>query len=203
MNTRSARIISVILHPLLLPAYILGLLFWFDPTHPILLPVALKLYITCTVLITTCLSPLLIILILYRLRIISSVYLPLRHERILPLIGLAIFYYLTFYLIKDIYLPRHFQIFILGSTLLAVLTMLVTMFFRISMHMVGWGAVTGLFLGIVLTSGSFALLMLIAAILVSGITGTARLKLDAHQPREIYSGWLMGVVVMCVTAMLL
>lgn len=33
-------------------------------------------------------------------------------------------------------------------------------------------------------------------IFISGITGTARLKLDAHTPSQVYTGFLLGASVM-------
>ncbi|TSA26638.1 MAG: hypothetical protein D4R67_07435 [Bacteroidetes bacterium] len=203
MDERIARILSFLFHPLLIPTYLLGILFWLDSTYSVLLPLQMKLLVAGTVLVTTFIFPLFILFLLFRMKIITSFYLPRREERIFPLIILAIFYYLTFYLMKDIYLPRYFQLFILGATLLTIITMLITLGYRISMHMTAWGGVAGLFLGMSLVSGGYSLLMLIAAILLAGLTGSARLKLKAHQPGEIYSGWLMGALVMCLTAMLL
>lgn len=203
MNDRIALLLSYLFHPLLMPFYILLILFGSDITFSVLLPLQIKLIIMGTVLVTTLLFPLLILYIMLRMKIISSVYLPLREERIFPLITVAIFYYLTFYLVKDIYLPQNFQLFILGATLLAAVTLVVTLFYRISLHMVALGAVTGLFLGMVMSSGGNTLFLLIAAILVSGLTGSSRLKLNTHKPSEVYSGWLMGAIVMCITSFLL
>ncbi|NQV03176.1 MAG: hypothetical protein HQ542_11045 [Bacteroidia bacterium] len=203
MDDRVARILSFLFHPLLIPTYILVILLGLDTTFSVLLPLQMKLLIIGTVLVTTFIFPLLIIFIMLRMKIITSFFLPQREERIFPLITIAIFYYLTFYLIKDVYLPRHFQLFILGATLLTVVTLLVTLFYRISMHMTAFGAVAGLFIGMAITSGGFALILLFGAILISGLTGSARLKLNAHQPTEVYSGWLMGAFVMCVASFLL
>jgi len=203
MDDRIARIFSFLFHPLLIPTYLLVILLGLDTTFSVLLPLRFELMLTGTVLITTFIFPLLIIFIMFRMKIISSVYLKQREERIFPLITLAIFYYVTFYLIKDVYLPRNFQLFILGATLVTIVTLVVTLFFRISMHMIALGAVTGLFFGMTISTGGYALFLLIGAILISGLTGTSRLKLNTHQPSEIYSGWLMGAIVMCITSFLL
>ncbi|MBL7137262.1 MAG: hypothetical protein ISS17_00620 [Bacteroidales bacterium] len=203
MDDRIARILSLLFHPLLIPTYILVILLGLDTTFSVLLPLQMKLLVIGTILVTTFIFPLFILLIMFRLKIITSIYLPKREDRIFPLIALSIFYYLTFYLIKDIYLPRYFQLFILGATLLTMVTLLVTLLYRISMHMTALGAVAGLFLGMAIASGGYALILLIGTIVISGLTGSARLKLNAHQPAEVYSGWLMGAVVMCITSFLL
>ncbi|MBE0648507.1 MAG: hypothetical protein IH596_12065 [Bacteroidales bacterium] len=203
MNNSAARIFSILFHPLLIPIYILAILLEFDPTFTVFLPLNMKLLITGTILVTTCIFPLFIIYIMYRMKMITSFYLPKREDRIFPLITIGIFYYLTFYLIKDLYMPRYFQIFILGATLLTVITVLVTLRFRISMHMIALGGVSGLFLGMSILSGGYSIFWLFGVIIISGMTGSARLKLNAHLPSEIYSGWLMGAVVMCLASFLL
>jgi hypothetical protein len=71
------------------------------------------------------------------------------------------------------------------------------------MHMTALGAVAGLFFGMTIQSGGYSLILLLGAILVAGLTASARLKLNAHQPAEVYSGWLMGAVIMCLTSFLL
>jgi len=203
MNNLVARILSYLFHPLFIPTYLFLILLGFDTTFSVLLPMKMKLLITGTIMATTIVFPMLLILLMLRMKVISSLFLPQREERIFPLVIIAIFYYLTFYLIKDLYFPRNFQLFILGATLLAIITLLVSFFYRISMHMTALGGISGLFLSMTLVTGGYYLAFLISAILVSGLTGSARLKLNAHQPAEIYSGWLMGAVVMCLTSFLL
>ncbi|MBN1199604.1 MAG: hypothetical protein JXA23_09650 [Bacteroidales bacterium] len=203
MNNFMARILSFLFHPLLIPTYLFLILLGFDPSFSVLLPLKMKWLVTGTILGTTVIFPLILILIMLRMKVITSLFLPRREERIFPLITIAIFYYVTFYLIRDLYFPRNFQLFILGATLLAVITLLVNLFYRISMHMTALGAITGLFLSMTLHSGGYSLVLFIGAVLISGLTGSARLKLNAHQPAEIYSGWLMGAAVMCVTSFLL
>lgn len=198
-----ARTFSFLFHPLLIPTYMLVILLGFDTTFSVLLPLKMKFLLTGILLTTTCIFPLFIIFIMFRMKIVTSLYLLKREERIFPLITIAIFYYLTFYLIKDIYLPRNFQLFILGSTLLTVVTLLVTLAYRISMHMIALGAVAGLFFAATILSGGYSLILLLGAIFISGLAGSARLKLDAHEPSEVYSGWLMGAFVMCLTIFLL
>jgi len=203
MDDRIARALSFLFHPLLIPTYILLVLLNFDRLYTVLLSWQLNLLIIGTVGVTTLLFPLLIIFIMYRIKLISSLYLPQREERIFPLITIAIFYYLTFYLLKQLYLPHCFQLFLLGASVIAIISLTATFFFRISLHMTAMGATSGLFLGMTVISGGAGLLFLIISVIISGIVGSARLKLNAHQPSEVYSGWLMGAVVMSLTCLLL
>ena len=203
MDDRIARALSFLFHPLLIPTYILLTLLNFDRLYTVLLPWQMNLLIVGTVMVTTLLFPLLIIFIMYRIKMISSLYMPQREDRIFPLITIAIFYYLTFYLLKQLYLPYCFQLFLLGASVIALICLITTFFFRISLHITALGATSGLFLGMTVISGGAGLFLLVISVIISGIVGSARLKLNAHQPSEIYSGWLLGAIVMSLTCLLL
>ena len=203
MDDRIARSLSFLFHPLLIPTYILLTLLKFDRLYTVLLTWQVSLLIIGTVVVTTLVFPLLLIFIMYRIKLISSLYMPLREERIFPLITIAIFYYLTFYLLKELYLPNCFQLFLLGASVIALISLIATFFFRISLHMTALGATSGLFLGMTVISGGVGLLLMIISVIISGMVGSARLKLNAHQPSEVYSGWLMGAVVMSLACLLL
>ena len=58
--------------------------------------------------------------------------------------------------------------------------------------MVGWGGIVGLVLSLSLRFSTDLMLFLILAILVSGCIGFARLRLNAHNPLQVYAGFLVG-----------
>ena len=84
-----------------------------------------------------------------------------------------------------------------------ILSLAVNFYRKISLHMIGIGGFTGLFLGLSLNFGINLNTEMIAGILLAGIIGFARLKSNSHQPAEIYTGFLMGVLVMTVLMTLL
>jgi hypothetical protein len=197
MFRKLSVLVSYLLHPRLVPVYVFLLLLGSDRMYTLSLSGQLKLLLLGTVIVTTLIFPLLLIFLLLRLRLISSVYLPGKDERNFPLGILAVFYYVTYYLLRNFTLPAFFHIFLLGATLTAIGCLIINLFFRISLHTAAWGSVSGICLGILFFSGKPGLIPLISAIILSGIAGTARMKLNAHLPTEIYSGWLVGVVTMC------
>ena len=69
--------------------------------------------------------------------------------------------------------------------------------------MVGAGSFTGLFLGLSLNFGINLNTEIFSGILLAGIIGFARLKSNSHQPAEIYTGFMTGVVVMTILITLL
>ena len=202
-ETKLARVISYLFHPLLMPLYILLLLLNLDSFLSVSLPFSYKLALTGVVFLTTILSPLFVTWMLCRLRIISSVFMSRKEERIYPVLAISVFYYLTYFLLRGIHISTIFSFYMLGATLLAILTLAVNFFRKISLHMIGIGSFTGLFLGLSLNFGINLDREVFLGILLAGVIGFARLKENSHQPAEIYSGFIMGVVVMTVLMILL
>lgn len=196
METRVARVISYILHPLLIPLYIFLLLLntpvFFSPG----LALSYKFTLVGTICLTTILFPLLFIFLLYKKKLIHSLFLESREERIYPILIIGIFYYLTYYLFKGIRISPVFSYYMLGATLLAIIALIITFYMKISLHMMGLGGMSGLILGLAFNLTLNMMYFLMLAILVSGMCGFARLKLDSHKPSEIYAGYLVGTAIM-------
>jgi membrane-associated phospholipid phosphatase len=70
------------------------------------------------------------------------------------------------------------------------------------MHMVALGGLIALILYISFYLKVNLSFYLILAVLASGITGTARLLLNAHTPGEVYSGFILGFAVVVGTMVL-
>lgn len=203
METKLAKVLSYIFHPLLLPTYILILLLNHSSFISPSLPAFYKTTLVGVVFFTTVLSPLFLSWMFYRLKIISSIYMTTREERIYPILSISVFYYLTYFLLRGIHISSIFSYYMLGATLLAILTLMITFYRKISMHMVAAGSFTGLFLGLSLNFGINLNTEIFTGILLAGIIGFARLKSNSHQPAEIYSGFMMGVVAITILMTLL
>ena len=202
MQNLLARGISYLLHPLLIPVYILLLLLNTGDTGTLMIPFSYKITLFGMVALTTVLFPLFLTFLLFRFRLISSIYLDQREERVYLILAVAIFYYLTYYLLKGVSLSILFNYFMLGSALLALVTLILNFYFKVSLHMIGVGSICGLLLGISLKYGIRAEIPLYLSILASGITGFARLQLNAHSPSEIYWGYFLGVTGMALMILL-
>ncbi|MEI7897378.1 MAG: hypothetical protein WCJ26_10120 [bacterium] len=198
-----SAVISYVFHPLLLPLYVLLLLLNVSTFLLRTFPFSFKLTLTGIVFLTTVIFPLFLTWMLMRLKIISSVYMLEKEERKYPILAIAVFYYLTFYLLKGIHVSTIFSYYMLGATLLAILSLIVNFYRKISLHMIGIGSFTGLFLGLSLNFGINLYTEIFSGILLAGILGFARLKSNSHQPAEIYSGFLMGAAVMTILMTLL
>jgi uncharacterized membrane protein YqjE len=154
---------------------------------------------------TTFVLPLTAFPLLYNLRVIHSIEMKERKERIIPLIFTLLAYSFGTYMILrlPVFVPSILTRFLLSSTVLVFITLIITYRWKISIHMIGIGGLTGVFLAIsnVFWYNTFPLLL--GSILMAGFVGTARLKLDTHSPSQIFTGFLIGVSVIFVSMVLI
>lgn len=203
MEVKIAKLISVIMHPLALPCYVLIILLNHRYFVTLSLPVNLKLLLTGTVCITTVLFPLFTIWMMYRLGFIRSLSPDSREERLFPLLTVALFYYITYYLLKGFHVSSIFSFFMLGMTVLVILALILNFYFRISLHLTGAGALTGLVAGLLLNFGLSLFPELLITILIGGIAAYSQLVISGHTPGECYTGYFLGAAGMTVMILLL
>ncbi len=196
MEKRIAQVISVIFHPLLMPTYMMLLLVRFNFQYPFVLPENYLNLMTLLAFLTSFAFPLLIILLMLKLKMINSLEMETKRERALPLLVATGFFYLTYHFFKQAPYFSLFNIFMIGATLVTSITLLVTYLYKISLHMTGMGGVSGALIGISLTTDQYYLFPIFVLILIAGLTGFARLKLKTHTEAEIYSGFALGALVM-------
>lgn len=195
IETSLARIISIVFHPMLLTTYAFAILFNFRAYFSLGIPSTAKWMIGIFVLVITALLPLMLMLIMSRLGIIRNLMLQEREERLWPFAIAAIFYYLTYYLIGRLELSQVYQIFVLGAFLLVVAGLVISFFWKISIHMIGAGGLVGAFIGLSLNLMVEMLFLIVFLVFISGLVGFARLKLSAHSPAQIFAGFLTGFVI--------
>lgn len=198
IETKLAKIISFLFQPLLIPTYGFIILLNINVFFSLIIPPISRWMIIGMVFATTFVFPAIFLLILYWRGAIKTLNMDSREERVLPFIVTIIFYYLTYYLLKKLQISPVFYYFLIGTTLTAVIALLVNFFWKISIHMIGIGGFLGAFLGlsIVLMLDIPFILMLI--IFVAGLVGFARLKLHAHTPAQVYAGFIAGTLIMLI-----
>jgi len=201
-ETTLAKFFSVIFHPLLIPAWAYLALVWQGNLLLLRVPFNLVWTLGGLIFLTTFLLPTAIILLMLRFKMISSLSMPLRSERIGPLVVTAIFFYMTYYLLKQLQIAPVIYLYMLGATLLAVISAAVTLWWKISLHSMGVGALVGAFAGLALLSPANYSFLLIVSLLMAGITASSRLLLSAHKPAEIYAGFTTGASLMFTLFML-
>lgn len=152
--------------------------------------------------ITTFFFPVLFILIMKRRGMIKSLHMESREERLYPFVITAIFYFLTYQMIRQLQISDVYKLFMLGSAILIIISLTVNFVMKISIHMVGIGGLMGTLIGLSLHINLDLISSIIIAILIAGIVGFSRLKLAAHKPIQVYTGFLTGALVMGIILLL-
>lgn len=191
-----SQIFSVLFHPMLMP--VLGIFLIFNlGSHLSFMPYEAKRAIYITVFLTTCILPISLLPLLYQFKAIKSFAMQTSRERLWPIIFTALFSYLGLLLLKKMGLSGVLQIFILSTLIALFAAGAITVFWKISLHMMGIGGVTGAILAMGLRYNLDVTLFLSLLILASGLTGSSRLYLGAHTPAQVYAGYFLGVTVIC------
>ncbi len=202
MERKIARLISYIFHPLLMPVYTFSILFSTKTFFASILTLEGKLMILAFLFISTFVFPVALSYVLLRKKLITSLHLEKREERTTPFLFTIIFYLGASYMLKNSGVPEIYLLIMLASTLMIIMAFFINLKFKISVHTMAIGALTGIVIGISYRFGINMLLPILLLILISGLVAFSRLALNAHRPLEVYSGYLMGFSCMLALLML-
>ncbi|MFC2113403.1 PAP2 family protein [Bacteroidota bacterium] len=196
-----SKAISYIYHPLIIPS--LGMLVLFNSgTYLSYLPFDVKKWILVIVFLSTYVVPLAFIPFFLYQQIINNIQMESRRERYLPLAVSLILFIFCYYLIRRISIPHLYHSFLLSSLISVFVTILITIKYKISIHMVGAGGLTALIAFLAFYLRVDLQFYLGVALVLGGLTGTARIILKAHTPDEVYTGFLTGFAVVLLTLIL-
>ncbi len=191
---RTARVISYILHPLLAP--IAGIfLLTHSGTYVADLNENIKNLIYLIVATLTFVIPVCMIPLYLYFKVIRNIEITRRHERLLPLYITFISYIAAYLLIKRLPVSQLYGRFIFSSCIVLLILIVISHFWQISAHMAGLGGLSGLVIILSKKLGADLMLYLLILFLISGIAGSARLKLNAHSSAQVYSGYLIGLFI--------
>lgn len=192
METRIARIISYVFHPLLMPTLSIFLLLNLNTYLNYTITFSGKLAVYSIVFINTGLVPAFLAYFQYRLGLVKSLRMEERRERISPFIISSFFYFFCFYILRKNNLPPPVYIPMLGAAIAVSAALIINFFWKISIHSIGAGGITGMLFGISQKMSVELLPLFLFVILVSGMIGFARLKLNAHDQKQVYAGFFLG-----------
>ena len=188
---KGATLFSFLTHPLLMPLAAVAVLF-FGGTYLVYLPPAMKRFDLTLVFLNTILIPLFYMHVLHRTGTIQSYYLTSRRERLLPIALYTLLLLLTWLLLRRVRQPSFLTGLFLALTLTSALTGLLTLRWKISLHMAGVGSLSALLLATALRLTPHFIILWLLSLLLAGLTATARLLLQHHTPTEVYSAFLLA-----------
>jgi len=83
----------------------------------------------------------------------------------------------------------------MGAITVIAIALLVTLKWKISVHMLGVGGLLGALIGLNYRFSLDWLIIIIFVTLLSGLIGFARLETKSHNPNQVYIGFLIGFII--------
>ena len=210
-----AQALSVVTHPLFLATYILLLLLSVNPYLFGVNGLSERLPLVALVFGSSFVVPALVIAMMRGLEIIPDITMPAREDRTLALIAVGALYMGLFaFCRKAPDVPVAYTALLLGCSVGLFAAFFANLFTKISLHAVGMG---GLLAAVLVTVELFAYdqlmidlpgprrlqvsltAVLLFALGVAGLVGTARLYLRAHELEDVAGGYVVGFVAMGVS----
>lgn len=193
--------ISWVLHPLLLPLYLMTLLL--TATAFALYPAGVKFYLLWVVVLYTMIIPLLSMGVLRSLGRISDYRIDDRRERLLPLLIGAVCYVLCAVTIAKVPSAAFVRKFMLAAACCEAMCLLVSLRWKISLHLTGMGTLVALLVVMNVVGVGNMLIPLSVAILCSGALASARLYLGCHNGAQVLAGFFGGFAVSTLAVLFL
>jgi membrane-associated phospholipid phosphatase len=207
LTTRFAQILSALLHPLLMPTIIFGILFYVAPEAIQNLELfndsarvgvmSLKIGLLLLIFLQTFILPVFTIYCLHRFGFVNDLKMETLEDRRLPyIVTVAIYTFVaTFFTMKLKQLPE-VAIILTGIAFSIAAVAIISLYWKISAHAVGISGTLGALIGIVIKFQSYELFYpIIAVILIEGLLIAARLKLNAHTPAQVIAGSFLGLII--------
>lgn len=194
-----ARILSFVLHPLLLATYLITLFSFLFPSAIYPIKAESRFSFLMLLFILTFLLPVINIVFFKFLGVISSFTMQHRKERIKPFLLIVLLYAVFTYLLYSktrLTIGDNLFNLILIIDALVLAAFLITLFYKGSIHSLGIWGVVGMLLPLnkVVEDGSLFIPTLVSLVL-AGIVMSSRLQLNAHTPREVLVGSLAGFLI--------
>jgi len=193
MITRIARIVSILLHPLMMPTY--GMLLLFSQVQAYFVytvPPEVRKFVVLVTLLNTFLLPSLFLLYLIKRKKVTDIEVSKKEERWLPLLFTTVLYTGTYYVFKSIGISPVILLLLAGAILSVITAFFINLFWKISMHMVGIGGLIGVFYGMAFQFNLSFEWMLVSLVLAAGVIGYSRVHLEQHTSNQTLAGLALG-----------
>lgn len=190
-----AKIVSVLLHPLFIPVFVVAFLLYIHPGMFTGFSNGEKMRTLLITAINLVGYPLVAVLLLKALGFIGSIQMYSSRDRIIPYIACGIFFFWTYQVFREQpQYPRELVSFIFGVFLASSLALLANIYLKVSMHAIGMGGLISFFLLLSFNNSMLMTWPLALAFIVAGLALTARLFLQAHAVKEIFAGFVIGML---------
>lgn len=193
----AAHFFSFVLNPFLVPTFGFLIILYHLPGLQYYSP-KIKAILTGIIVISTCILPLLFILLISFTSNVKRDLLQTK-DRLLPYLFSAFSVFLGAQLLGKLPVPGIFRLYLLGLVLILISLFTITLKWKISGHTAALGGVLGTFLALLFKYRMELLWIIVIVIILAGIVATARLLLNKHTPSQIYAGFFLSLIIMYFT----
>lgn len=186
--------VSTVFSPLLVPTY--GVILAMSLTFLALLPITTRLLTIGMLFFITAVIPAGSIMVMKRLGMVSDASLSNRQERTPPYLISAVCYLAaTIYLLK-VHSPDWLWLFMAAAMAALIVNVIVTKWWKISAHMTAMGGLVALLCRFQLSHVAIYNMQwwIVAAIVLTGIVGSARIYRDRHDLWQVLAGTACGFI---------
>lgn len=196
------RLLSWLLHPIILPAlFVVLLLNGNYYINNLLRPEAIRI-IVLIVLIFTLAIPSLIFVASRYLGVVDSLEMEAKQERIFAITVLGISSWFCWQILSSYELPAYYTDFLLLIFTASAFGLIISLFKKFSLHIFGWSVIVVSLAWYIFSWQCFSVLFIALAVALTGVVAWSRLKLNAHTPGEIYLGFALGLLPVVVLSIL-
>lgn len=193
-----ARIISFTLFPLLMPLY--GVCLLFNLSTFSYYPVQyIKESLICIILVCI-LIPFLSYYILEKTKIISSIQMIKKEDRIIPYAITSLSYLICAYLLY-FKMPLFVINILIGISIAILIDAIISKWWKISAHMTGIGGLISSIYAVSLITYTNSSILLSIAFICAGALAAARLQLKRHTPLQLLAGFANGYITIQLTSL--
>ena len=190
-----ARILSYLMHPLLMPFYAVLLVLNINTYLAFSISTYVQQLVITVVFVTTAALPVVTSVFLLQQGSIQSLEMESPKERRIPFVTAGLYFVLGYYLLLLMPVPRIIPNMVLGAALSIFISWLINFKWKISIHMVGVGGLIGILVGISIRLGADLLIPIFVSVLLAGLLGSARMRLGAHTESQVYAGLMLGLTI--------
>ena len=194
-----ANVMSTALSPILMPTY--GVFLVLSVSVLCVLPYGTRVAVLLVCMGITCILPLIFLSVMRHFKLVKSLHVEVREQRLIPYLFTALCYFGAAYYLYYCHSPRWFMMFMVGSALTVMVMALINLKWKISAHMAGIGGLIALVYQIhVQDLSAFDLFWLLSFIIIlAGGLGSARLVLKRHDLVQVLAGVVVGFACVSLT----
>jgi hypothetical protein len=190
-----ALFFSILFHPLLISAYVLAFLIYLHPAAFEGIDSHTKNLRMLSILLFTLFFPVFSLFLAWRLKLIRSLTLENRQDRLVGFIVTMFFYFWTSYVFRNLPdTPPVAAHFVLGTFLAVCGAWMCTIFYKVSLHAVAMGGLISFFILFGVADPFVSGLYLAIPVLIGGIVCSSRFILGAHNRFEMATGFFVGIL---------